>query len=193
MRKRPHLSAVTRVRTRVQGFLERENHKPMVIRKTQVWLANQIGVEKNSLNEWLKDEGSPERGMLARLDALAEAVDLSPAELVQAYGSRLMELSADERFLVQQWRAWPRNVRASVLRLFRYFGDLLPEEAAHRDYLMLLRDLSDEALQRELLDLRETVVVERRKRYARAQANALAAPHHTDETGRPARKYHGSK
>lgn len=190
VRKRQPLTAVSRVRARVHAFLERENHQPMATRKTQVWLADQIGVKRSSLNEWLHTHAEAEQGMLARLDALADAVGSSPAELVQAYGSRLMELRADERQLVQTWRAWPRAVRASVLRLLRYFGEVLPEEAAHREYLMLLRDLPDDALARQLAQLQDTVKIERRRQYARSQANALAAPRHIDETTRPSRTPH---
>ena len=181
-------TAVHRVRRRVLDFLDNEKHKPMARRVTQASIARDLGdLARSTVHGLLKGDPATQ-GALSHLDALAEIVGMSPAELVQGYNSTLVEASKTERWLIALWRSWPPAVQAHFFRLHRFLGDLLPEELAHREYLMLLRELEDEGRAQALGDLRDAVHAARRARSARSRANALAGPNLADETAESTQK-----
>ena len=177
-------TAVHRVRRRVLDFLDGEKHKPMAQRVTQTTIATKLDVAKSAVHDMLKGDPA-KQGTLSHLDQLADIIGTTPAELVQGYSSTLMELSKTERWLVGLWRTWPPFIQAHFFRLFRFLGALLPEEQAHREYLMLLRELGDEGRNQMLFGLHQAVKAEQRARYARTRANALAGPDPDAETSEP--------
>lgn len=129
---------VERLRRRVALRLDAEKHKPIAFRKTQVTLADHIGVTKQTLNEMLFGK-SATQGALARLDLIAEHLETSAVELVQPYDATTMSLNAQEQSVIAFYRSWPEVVRGQVLMLLRYFGELLPEEVHARGLLLELR------------------------------------------------------
>lgn len=162
--------------------LDEDRNKPMASRRTQVKLAAHIGITKSALNELLHGQ-SATQGLLARLDGIADYLDLSPAELVKAESSTLMELSVAEQRIVQQWRDWPREVRAAVLRLFDYFGGLLPEEQDAREHWYLFRQLREADLRAQMLGtLRDAV--NSQPRFRPNALTSVAEPDRSAETPR---------
>ena len=149
----------------------------MALRKTQVTLADAIGVTKSTLNEMLHGR-SAEQGALARLDLIAAHLETSAVELVQPYDSELMALSTREQTLLTYFRSWPHLVQGQILMLLSYFAELLPEEIGHRARLLKLRHV--DPLEMTLVDaaLDRAVANTRRKR-AREPRPSHDATHRT--------------
>lgn len=168
---------VVRLKRRIAHRLDEDRDKPLALRRTQKGLADALGVSKGTLHEMLNGKASGQ-GALARLDLIAEYLDMSPAELIQRDSSALMELSVAEQRFLRQWRNWPREVRASVLRLIDYFAALLPEEQEAREYGLLFRQLREPKLRTQMLGaLRDAV-----RTQPKFQPNALTSAAETDHT-----------
>jgi len=182
-------SPVVRLKRRIADRLDEDRDKPMALRRTQKGLADKLGVTKSTLHEMLNGHAA-QQGALARLDVIADYLGMSPAELVKSERSRLMELSIAEQRIIQQWRDWPREVRATVLRLFDYFGGLLPEEQEAREYGYLLRQIKDPDLRARMVGaLRDAVNSQRKWRPASPASDADT--HRSHDTTAGARRHPG--
>lgn len=177
-------TAVDRLKARIAARIDSDRHRERAVRYSQVGLAAKIGINKSTLNELLNGPSS-KRGLLTHLDAIADYLNLSPAELVKGERSKLMELSVAEQQIVQQWRDWPREIRAAVLRLFDHFGGLLPEEQEAREYGYLFRQLRHPQLRADAMNtLRDAV--NSQPRFRPNALTSVAEPDRTAETPRSA-------
>ena len=161
MMKRPS-SPVDRLRRRIAERLDEDRDKPMAFRRTQTELAQRLGVTKSTLSEMIGGK-SATQGALARLDEIADYLDMSPADLVKGDTSNLMELAVDEQRLIRQWRNWPKAIRAQFAALLNYFSELLPEEVEERNYAMFMRQIKNPEVRAHLIGLaRDAAIAQRR-------------------------------
>lgn len=122
--------------------LDSYRDRPRAMRKTQQGLAEYIGISKATLNEQLNGAGAT-RGLLFRLDKIAEYLDTTPAELVQRLDANLAELTTDEQRVIRHWRDFPPHVRDMLLAMLDYFGGLFPEEKEQRHIWWRWRRLTE--------------------------------------------------
>lgn len=150
--KRPQETPVDRLKRRITDRIDADRDKPRGYRRTQVGLAEKMGISKATLNELLNGP-SAQRGLLARLDLIADYFGITPSLLVHRNDTSLIELRADEYRLITHWRNMPADVQQTVMDAFDYFVGLLPEEREARRIWRMWRALGsrDRAELEELL------------------------------------------
>jgi transcriptional regulator with XRE-family HTH domain len=147
--KRSRENAVARLKRRIAERIDADHDKPRAFRRTQMGLADRIGITKQTLNELLNGPSS-NRGLLAHLDKIAEYFGVPPSLLVHANDTSLMELHQGEWVMLQHWRRLSPEVQESLLAMLEYFAGILPEEKEQRRLWMKWRRLT--AAEREGLE-----------------------------------------
>ena len=149
-------TAVERLQNRISYRLDAERDKPARFRKNQQRLAEKLKVTKQTLSEMLHGPAA-KQGLLARLDEIADYLEVPPSFLIHRNDSSLIEVSAEEAKLLKYWRTWTLDVRGQVLSMIEFLAGLLPEEIEDRMYMRNVkrlttahRTLHDESLQRLL-------------------------------------------
>lgn len=160
--KRATETPVDRLKRRITDRIDADTDKPRGYRKTQAGLADKMGISKATLNELLNGP-SAGRGLLARLDLIADYFGITPSLLIHRNDTALIELRPDEYRLVTHWRNMPADVQQTVMDAFDYFVGLLPEEREARKIWRMWRALGSrdrahlEDLLREAYRTRRTV------------------------------------
>lgn len=133
-------NAAQRVLRRISDHLDKHKDRPRGYRKDQRGLAKHLGMAESSLSELL--DGAAKRGLLVRLDKIAEYLNVPPSMLVHRNDTNRMELREEEHRLVVLFRDLPADLQDHVLDVFGYFAGLLPEEQLDRERLKKWRRLS---------------------------------------------------
>lgn len=115
----------------------------MALRRTKKGLADYLNLTKGTVQDAL-DRRENTAFRLVHLDLIAEYLEIPAAELIAPNESKLSELRRDEQRLIRQWRAWPTDVRARILSVFEFFGELWPEDVDQRNWLHDLKRLNAE-------------------------------------------------
>lgn len=124
-------NAVIRLKRRIADRLEADKDRPRGFRRTQIGLAEEIGITKQTLNELLNGPSS-QRGLLAHLDKIAKYFGVPPSLLIHKNDTAMMEVEPEEYRLLAHWRRFPTSVKDRLMEMFDYFAGLLPEEREAR-------------------------------------------------------------
>lgn len=178
--KKPHDTAVDRLKLRMMARFEAEKDKPRDLRRSQSDLAEKLGISRSTLNEALSGD-SARRGLLHHLDTIADYFNVTPSLLVHRNDTNLIELRGDEYRFVSHLRQMPPAVREQLLLLLDFFAGLLPEEREHRRIWMQLRALRPERRAVVLKTLDDQMADQRRTRQGKdtgpaAQGSAEQTP-----------------
>lgn len=133
-----HENAATRVRRRIAEWVKEKGHGS---RKTLAAAVKGLYGYSRSPS-WVTDIlDGPEHGgqdlRLRDLDAIAEAMEVPPGDLVRRNDAIYMELSATEARLIRYFRAMPDVIRGHFLAYVDYIYGFqeraLADQAAERD------------------------------------------------------------
>lgn len=138
-RKAPE-NAVARLKRRITDRIDADKERPREFRRTQVGLAEKIGITKQTLNELLNGPSS-KRGLLAHLDAIAEYFGVPPSLMIHKNDTAMMELEPEEYRVLAHWRRFPPSVKDRLMEMFDYFAGLRPEEREARRWWQQIQQI----------------------------------------------------
>lgn len=129
--KRHSETAVDRLKRRIADRIDAEKDRPRGMKRTQMGLAEHLGITKATLNEALNGP-SAQRGLLKHLDGIGSYFGVPPSILVHRNDTALVEVQQEEYRLLAHWRRFPPSVQERLMEMFDYFAGLLPEEQEGR-------------------------------------------------------------
>jgi transcriptional regulator with XRE-family HTH domain len=118
-------SAPARVRARIEARLKE-------LGMSGVELAKAVRPDANysAQGSWISGILSGDQNLrLDYLDAIADALNLSPSELIRYDDATLRELTPSEMRLLTHYRNWPRAVQDHWLEMLDYFASTVPDQA----------------------------------------------------------------
>lgn len=175
-------NAIQRILRRISTQFDAHRDRPRGYRKDQHGLATHLGIADSTMSEMLDTAAKVRRGLLFRLDEIADYLNVPPSLLVHRNDTNTMELRPDEHRLVTLFRELPTDLQEQVLDVFGYFAGLLPEEQRDRERLKKWRRLSPKNQQRVDRILEQAFQEDRAARRA-IRSTPAAAANSAENTG----------
>jgi transcriptional regulator with XRE-family HTH domain len=118
---RPSLNIENRIRRNAEALMRAPGRKK--VRANVV--AKRMGMSPSAFSNFLAGRQST---TFAKLEALAEGLGVSPAELVKRDEETIYALSGDEAELLRYVRRWTDEARRAAVALLRYLHAALPDD-----------------------------------------------------------------